>query len=102
MDKEVELFAKAMQAELDANKPKKGDWKFVKKLSKLELIRELDHHRDKLVRILTNAPSLFEDTNSDALDMVMEFSADVANCAMFIAYAHNLLNTDDFSSNTNI
>lgn len=94
LDKEVAIFARFMQNELNANKEKKGDWRGIKNLTKWELIRELDHHRDKLVKVMLNQKTLFEDL--EATDRIAEFSADIANCAMFIAYANKLLEEDSF------
>lgn len=67
-------FVKRMKTEMEANKHK-GDWKeFAIKENRPDILREIEHHYNKLVLA-------FE---SDDDELIREHSADIGNIAMFM------------------
>jgi hypothetical protein len=85
---DIELFSKAMLREMVANHSKGIG---TPKLDLGNLKHEMQHHVNKLDRTIE---AVFKDkgTSSEWLqNRILEFAADVANCAMFYANSANVL-----------
>ena len=76
-------FGQRMRAELAANRHK-PDWRF---MTLWEARTELQHHQKKLDKAI-----LAQDAPA-----IKEYTADVANCAMFVAWAAGVLAEEDDS-----
>ena len=83
MDVIERRFVQRMRAELEANRHK-PDWRY---MTLWEARAELKHHQKKL-----DAAVLAEDAPA-----IKEYAADVANCAMFVAWAAGVLAEEDDS-----
>ena len=87
------LFAQAMEREMVASHDIKGHG--LPKLNLEKLNFELDHHVEKLKKACS---ALESDMAAGTLpsqwlnNRILEFAADVGNCAMFYTHSYGLLN----------
>lgn len=85
----ISRFVRRMNAELAANRHK-PDWRG---LSLKDSLGELKHHQKKLIKA----------TKSGDAKLIKEYAADVANCAMFVAWsAGGLYEEDDSPGNQGV